>query len=488
MTEASIDKLLSDASFSLPKPLPQAARSTGGAETLAAAKAQAAVQSEAETRSNENAAILDARPPIDLLLTNCWPSGVTLLSTAPLPHESARVWGCPPVASLAKAGTPRYHFSLAPDHDSIVGLDTETQTTGAFWEREPYLNDLAAGAVQGLGAKKYQTVTRFISLARFGNAKKVRWFMALNLTPGASPAKPSNVTPSPFFTPSSSDNERKRAAETGDGADGLDSGPNFRWSDGKKAKTGGERGDGPPPPGYVCKICGSTEHYIRLCPQKSAPRSAAGNGSVSADGVAGLPAKPKREAPIPVGPEDCWFCLSNPKCAKHLIVSIGTECYVALPKGQLPPAQDPANPVPGGGHVLIVPMSHYGNVFDSDIEVRADILAETREYRDKLQRAYAKFDAVPVAWELGRSASSGSRVGHTHIQVMPVPSGCKDQVVPAFEEAAARSGYEFTKEQAEIDAFFGQPSGEDFFWLDLNGSQWLLKLGKGGRFNMQFAR
>jgi len=30
----------------------------------------------------------------------------------------------------------------------------------------------------------------------------------------------------------------------------------------------------------------------------------------------------KREV-LPVGPEDCWFCLSNPQCAKHLIVALG---------------------------------------------------------------------------------------------------------------------------------------------------------------------
>jgi hypothetical protein len=55
-----------------------------------------------------------------------------------------------------------------------------------------------------------------------------------------------------------------------------------------------------------------------------------------------------------------WFCLSNPKVTKHLIVAIGTETYVTLPKGQLIPTlpkhveQGGAKPlVPGGGHVLV---------------------------------------------------------------------------------------------------------------------------------------
>ena len=33
--------------------------------------------------------------------------------------------------------------------------------------------------------------------------------------------------------------------------------------------------------------------------------------------------KRKKREVLPVGPEDCWFCLSNPQCAKHLIVAIG---------------------------------------------------------------------------------------------------------------------------------------------------------------------
>lgn len=59
--------------------------------------------------------------------------------------------------------------------------------------------------------------------------------------------------------------------------------------------------------------------------------------------------------------DECWFCLSNPKLTKHLIASIGSEIYVTLPKGQIPPTgTDVSNlvsPVPGGGHVLIIPVS-----------------------------------------------------------------------------------------------------------------------------------
>lgn len=97
--------------------------------------------------------------------------------------------------------------------------------------------------------------------------------------------------------------------------------------------------------------------------------------------------------------EECWFCLSNPNLAyaallstwrsltassisKHLIVSIGTECYVTLPKGQIVPthtAGDHPNApkIPGGGHVLIVPITHYPTFSSIPPDLAPPILRET---------------------------------------------------------------------------------------------------------------
>ena len=30
----------------------------------------------------------------------------------------------------------------------------------------------------------------------------------------------------------------------------------------------------------------------------------------------------------------CWFCLASPNVEKHLVVTIATEVYIALPKGE----------------------------------------------------------------------------------------------------------------------------------------------------------
>lgn len=34
-------------------------------------------------------------------------------------------------------------------------------------------------------------------------------------------------------------------------------------------------------------------------------------------------------------PASCWFCLSNVDAEKHLIVTVGSSCYMAMPKGPL---------------------------------------------------------------------------------------------------------------------------------------------------------
>lgn len=44
----------------------------------------------------------------------------------------------------------------------------------------------------------------------------------------------------------------------------------------------------------------------------------------------------------------CWFCLASPDVEKHLIISIGDFCYLALPKGGLVPE-----------HCLIIPIEHH---------------------------------------------------------------------------------------------------------------------------------
>lgn len=164
------------------------------------------------------------------------------------------MWGSPPLSQLLRLSTPRYCFSLAPgssefDENQIVGLDPsneegdgEIRKNGIFYERTPYEN---LGINPNLSnSNKY---TRFVSLAKFSNPLKKRWFLALNLSPADSlidspVTKISNSTLSPFETQNQIKDNRGTKRDGDGGEDGLESGPNFRWSagNGKKRVKRGE--------------------------------------------------------------------------------------------------------------------------------------------------------------------------------------------------------------------------------------------------------
>lgn len=75
---------------------------------------------------------------------------------------------------------------------------------------------------------------------------------------------------------------------------------------------------------------------------------------------------------------------------KHLIVAVGGECYLTFPKGQLVPTRSAEQhenrgifKVPGGGHVLIVPIAHVATFESIPGELRASVIAECNRYISK---------------------------------------------------------------------------------------------------------
>lgn len=72
--------------------------------------------------------------------------------------------------------------------------------------------------------------------------------------------------------------------------------------------------------------------------------------------------------------------------SKHLLVSLGEECYLSLPKGQLPitssddPKMKELFPVPGGGQLLIIPISHYPTLRSLPPDEAAGTLSEVNRY------------------------------------------------------------------------------------------------------------
>ena len=174
---------------------------------------------------------------------------------------------------------------------------------------------------------------------------------------------------------------------------------------------------------------------------------------------------------------------------KHLLVSIGSECYATLPKGQIIPTGTRTNPsiskVPGGGHILIIPITHYPTLSSMPPDLSVPIVAELEQYKSALTRMYAKFGCVPVTFEI--SILSG-RGGHAHVQVVPVPREKGDRIGATFVSEGGLAGVMF-EEDAEkaLEACSG--GRMNYFRVDLpNGKKMVHIIKQDVPFSIQFGR
>ncbi|CBQ72920.1 conserved hypothetical protein [Sporisorium reilianum SRZ2] len=546
ITPATVHRLLAHTSFRLPSPSSSTSTSTQGSSngtvkpgTLAAARASASASQAREAAQTAALQTLTSRAPIDLLLTNCWPTGITLFSPVSpadplggLPDPTARTWGSPAIARLAAHACPRYHFALAPSSsapDLPVGIAADTLDMGAFWERAPYTTDLAAHlahqpqlAATPAGrrqAERLKTVTRFVSLARFGNERKRRWFLALNLSPAdgqEAAAVPANATQTPYFVPGAAGGANaKRPVGAGSGGD-VDAGPNFRFQEPRKRQKA-EAGADVPPPGYVCRICNVEGHYIRSCPSKAPPPSTAGEEAAKPQMPlpAGLPAKPvaqHRTQMIPVGPANCWFCLSNPAVAKSLIVSIAAESYLVFPKGAF--VHPSISRVPAdAAHLLVVPLSHTSNLLppahpvldrageEEGAEEKARTRAEMGATKASVRAVWAASGHAMLEWTLVRVRTS-SRMTHLQTQLLALlhTAVAAHNVVQTLDDAlsALPTANATLRTPSDIGAFFAQTQhdgdgdADGYFHLALHDQagekEWLVPLTTADRFPVQLVR
>lgn len=452
---------------------------------------------------------------VDILLTSDWPASITSNSPAFTSSPMFSVTGSPRLDDVIRKIKPRYHFAGGRGADPPV-----------FWEREPFLWE-----------DEGDRITRFISLGAFGServtGKKERWFYAFSIAPSGPQAKrPFNVTKNPFTD--SAIRPHKRTFNTAESE-------NFIWGNvehvEKRSRTDGPSGEKTKPPsGYKCKRCGSSEHLITDCPERTRPpegyvcricsvpghlirdcptRHPAGDvgGRKPKEGYlchscgSGLhyiedcpvasqhPSRPRGERtkkgpPKEIGPDECWFCLSNPNLAKHLIVSIGTECYLTLPKGQIIPTQSAAagsniSLVPGGGHVLIVPIAHQPTYTTISPDIAPPIIEETEKYKSALRNLYAEYGAAAVFFEVGRLSSKG---GHAHIQAVPIPRSLQDKVEDAFIGEGNAQGISF---EADTEGALEECRGgrHSYFRVDLpDGGKMVHLMRPHAPFSIQFGR
>ncbi|GAA6016543.1 hypothetical protein JCM10207_002834 [Rhodosporidiobolus poonsookiae] len=411
--------------------------------------------------------------PADILLTHLVPSSLALQSSKPLTpiegRETADVFSGE-LDEAAKAARAKYHF--------VSGA-------GVFWEREPFEWPVLSGAAAGAG----KSFCRALSLGEMGNKQKERWFYAFNITPGAQPAPPASHTPSPFHPAEAASTAALTATVNGaQGPRGLkrpapvveddvnEMGvPNYIFSG---ISNGGDRKKGkggPPPDHYTCRICDQKGHWIQECPEKETR-----DAERAAQRASRGPAKP-------ISPDECWFCLSNPSVTKHLITAIGSETYLTLPRGQV--CSTDSSPVPGGGHVLLIPISHYPTLRSIPADLAPPVLEEIALYRQALHTCFKSFGAEMVAFEVARAGGKG---GHAHVQICPIPASLASEAESTFRTQGSKAGLEF-EDIADTTAFYANAAedgkGADYFKVDLPGGKSMVHWIKPGQpFSLQFGR
>ncbi|KAK0541442.1 hypothetical protein OC835_000166 [Tilletia horrida] len=235
---------------------------------------------------------------------------------------------------------PSIHTVITEGENDTPALpaDAELRATGTFYERAPFVHPPAySPAHRGTPPPP---VTRFISLAKLANPKKVRWFMALNLplslsgqsrTQALKPAQPlpPNTTPSPYGMlgferpsvvpqaekkngnanriPVSAAAKRWGGAGAGGGDDDDDEGgaPNFRFA------TGAAADRKKPPASYVCRPCCQPGHFIQDCELANSKNNENQQQQhLLAGAPSSLPTKPLPPLLVPPEGYECRICLS----------------------------------------------------------------------------------------------------------------------------------------------------------------------------------
>lgn len=365
---------------------------------------------------------------VDVLLTPDWPRGVLagLPPTAlPPPVQPLFYAGTPAAARAAQHAEPRYHFAGGRK---------------AFFQRPPYhaggRGDTANSSSSSSGTSSGNGITRFISLSAVaaGDDKgEKKYLHALNLAPAASldaaalREVPVGTTNNPYGTTASAASSAS-GATGGGGAGGI--APGRVTEDGGAGEPLAKR--------QRLDVGLSAERAAQLTAEAEAgPGGASGSqfffstrggrggrGGGRGGGRDGGDRRYDRRgdgggdrgghhhhgdrAGAHSGPPpDCWFCLASPSVEKHLVVAIGEETYLALPKGGV-----------SDTHALIIPINHHDSLAAAPVAVQMEV----RRFLNALASYYASKGLWLLAFErvLHRAGRNDVPL-HTHMQVIGLP-------------------------------------------------------------------
>uniref|UniRef100_A0A8K9WP22 CWF19-like protein 1 n=1 Tax=Oncorhynchus mykiss TaxID=8022 RepID=A0A8K9WP22_ONCMY len=341
---------------------------------------------------------------VDILLTSQWPRGVWQYANSP--EVNTKFCGTTSISHLAYKLKPRYHFAAVE---------------GVHYERLPYRNHVVL-------QENTQHVSRFIALATVNNPEKRKYLYAFNIIPMKSMEaselvkQPQDVTESPYSRMSVMESVLKC---------------------------------------FVYCVYLSQEPASQFFFDLGKKQRGGGRGQGGRD----RPKQPRRP-PQPSGP--CWFCLASPQVEKHLVISIGTHCYLALAKGSLTPQ-----------HVLVLPIGHYQSV----VELSSEVVKELDRYKMAVRTFYKSKGQRCVLFERNYHSQ------HLQIQVVPVPEDqcTTEDIKEAFMLQAQEQNMELMEIPQHTDLKQIAPPGTPYFYVELDsGEKLFYRIQKN--FPLQFGR
>lgn len=348
---------------------------------------------------------------VDILLSSQWPKGVWQYGNNP--EVNTKTCGSISIASLADQLKPRYHFA---------GLE------GVHYERLPYRNHVVL-------QENAQHVSRFIALACVNNPAKKKYLYAFNIIPMKlmDPVElvkqPQDVTENPY---------RRTTKDAPK--------PSFNTTEEEEP---------------------ASQFFFDLSKnQGNRKRPFDGRGRGRGHFNQGDDHKQPRRHPQPTGP--CWFCLASPQVEKHLVISIGTHCYLALAKGALTPQ-----------HLLILPIGHYQSVVD----LASDVVEEMKKYKSAVRSFYKSKGQRCVLFE------RNFRSQHLQLQIVPVPLSCcaTEDIKEAFMVQGLEQKMELMELPEHTDLKQIAPPGTPYFYVELDsGEKLFYRIQK--HFPLQFGR
>ncbi|XP_039300749.1 CWF19-like protein 1, partial [Nilaparvata lugens] len=173
----------------------------------------------------------------------------------------------------------------------------------------------------------------------------------------------------------------------------------------------------------------------------------------------------KRQRPT-FDQDKCWFCLASPEVEKHLVISIGTEVYLALAKGGLVP-----------DHLLILPVAHH----QSTSSVPSTVSEEIKQFKSALKKYFKSKRKAVVFFERNYKTS------HLQIQVVPVPIGATEILKAEFEAGAEMENFNLDELPEQTDLQQIAPPGTPYFFVELpSGEKLFHRVRKN--FPLQFGR